>query len=285
MTFKLFNTPPYYDDFDETKNYVRILFRPGNAVQARELTQMQTSLQAQIDRHGKHVFKEGSPVIGGKPTIDESDFIKVESSFIPSSGGATLVTDNYYEEFLGTTILGQTSGVTAKVIDVVPSGTDGPITLYLKYTNSGTDTETKLFQTEEELVSDAIIPRQAKIKTSVEIPTGKGLRFSIPEGVFFVNGHFVYVPSESLIVSRYSLDISTRIVYEIVENTVTIAEDASLGDNALGTPNEAAPGAHRYQILLNLKTQPFSFTEPRDDKFIQLMLIENGFIKQRATTE
>ena len=27
---------PYYDDFDETKNYHRVLFRPGYAVQARE---------------------------------------------------------------------------------------------------------------------------------------------------------------------------------------------------------------------------------------------------------
>ena len=34
-----FNVDPWYDDFDETKNYHRILFRPGRAVQARELTQ------------------------------------------------------------------------------------------------------------------------------------------------------------------------------------------------------------------------------------------------------
>ena len=29
---------PYYDDFDKTKNYLKILFKPGFAVQARELT-------------------------------------------------------------------------------------------------------------------------------------------------------------------------------------------------------------------------------------------------------
>ena len=33
-----FNVDPYYDDFDETKNFHRILFRPGAAVQGRELT-------------------------------------------------------------------------------------------------------------------------------------------------------------------------------------------------------------------------------------------------------
>ena len=47
------------DDFDETKNYHRILFRPGYSVQARELTQLQTSLQAQIDRFGQFAFNDG----------------------------------------------------------------------------------------------------------------------------------------------------------------------------------------------------------------------------------
>ena len=32
------NQSPYFDDFDESKNFHRVLFRPGFAVQARELT-------------------------------------------------------------------------------------------------------------------------------------------------------------------------------------------------------------------------------------------------------
>ena len=43
-----FNTGPYFDDFDPSKNFHRILFKPGSAVQARELTQSQTILQNQI---------------------------------------------------------------------------------------------------------------------------------------------------------------------------------------------------------------------------------------------
>ena len=42
------NTTPYYDDFTESKNFQRILFKPGVAVQARELTQLQSALQNQI---------------------------------------------------------------------------------------------------------------------------------------------------------------------------------------------------------------------------------------------
>ena len=44
-----FNVTPYYDDYDESKEYYRILFRPGYAVQAREVTQLQTVLQKQIE--------------------------------------------------------------------------------------------------------------------------------------------------------------------------------------------------------------------------------------------
>lgn len=40
-----FNQDPYYDDFSDNNNYYRVLFKPGNAVQARELTQLQTTLQ------------------------------------------------------------------------------------------------------------------------------------------------------------------------------------------------------------------------------------------------
>jgi hypothetical protein len=58
-----FNVNPYYDDYDPNKQYYRILFKPGYAVQARELTQMQSMLQSQIYRFGSNIFKEGSIVL------------------------------------------------------------------------------------------------------------------------------------------------------------------------------------------------------------------------------
>ena len=48
-----FNVDPYYDDYDESKEFYRILFRPGYAVQAREVTHLQTILQKQIERNGR----------------------------------------------------------------------------------------------------------------------------------------------------------------------------------------------------------------------------------------
>ena len=67
---KVFGQQPYHDDFNEAKGFYRVLYRPGFAVQARELTQMQTSIQAQIDRAGQYAFKDGSRVIKGQVTLN-----------------------------------------------------------------------------------------------------------------------------------------------------------------------------------------------------------------------
>ena len=45
------NTFPYYDDFNSDKGFHRILFKPGYAVQARELTQIQTVLQNSLKQY------------------------------------------------------------------------------------------------------------------------------------------------------------------------------------------------------------------------------------------
>ena len=47
---KNLNVAPYFDDFNEEDNFVKTLFRPGFAIQARELTQLQSTLQNQIER-------------------------------------------------------------------------------------------------------------------------------------------------------------------------------------------------------------------------------------------
>ena len=66
------NVAPYYDDFNESKNFHRVLFRPGFAVQARELTQLQSILQNQIERFGSHIFQEGTVVLPGGISINNN---------------------------------------------------------------------------------------------------------------------------------------------------------------------------------------------------------------------
>ena len=64
------NVAPYYDDFDKDDNFKKVLFRPGFAVQARELTQLQSTLQDQIEQHSNHIFKEGAMVIPGQLSLN-----------------------------------------------------------------------------------------------------------------------------------------------------------------------------------------------------------------------
>ncbi len=64
------NVSPYFDDYNEDKNFVRVLFKPGVAVQARELTTAQTILQNQIKSVGNFLFKDGSKVTGPSPSVN-----------------------------------------------------------------------------------------------------------------------------------------------------------------------------------------------------------------------
>jgi len=78
-----YNEPPYYDDFDSLNNYLRIMFRPGYPVQARELTQLQTILQNQIGQFADHLFEDGSMIIPGAVSINPKvPYVKIESSFV-----------------------------------------------------------------------------------------------------------------------------------------------------------------------------------------------------------
>ena len=66
------NVSPYFDDFSESKNYKKVLFKPGFPVQSRELTTLQSILQNQIEKFGQYFFKEGSMVIPGGVSFDDS---------------------------------------------------------------------------------------------------------------------------------------------------------------------------------------------------------------------
>jgi hypothetical protein len=69
LTNTTFSTS-YKDDYTDSNRYNRILFNSGKALQARELTQMQTILQKQIERIGNNIFKEGAVVKPGNFVFD-----------------------------------------------------------------------------------------------------------------------------------------------------------------------------------------------------------------------
>ena len=78
------NVAPYFDDYNEpeiggkAQDYYKVLFKPGQAVQARELTTLQSMLQNQVEQFGNHFFKEGAKVIPGDLTyIDKFYAVEV----------------------------------------------------------------------------------------------------------------------------------------------------------------------------------------------------------------
>ncbi len=140
------NVSPYFDDFSEDKNFNRVLFKPGIPVQARELTQLQTILQNQIEKFGQHFFKEGSMVIPGQIGYDALyHAIELEDTFlgIPIS--------DYLKKLIGKTIRGEVSGVEATVVNCVlnTQSDRGHNTLYVKYSKSGNDFVTNVLMMEK----------------------------------------------------------------------------------------------------------------------------------------
>lgn len=128
------NVSPYFDDFNVDNNYYKVLFKPEYPVQARELTGLQSILQNQIEQFGNHIFKEGSVVIPGQPSVDiPFPAVEIEPDFngIPISA--------YFNRILGKRLRGSLSGVSAKVVYVLDQSLSerGTYTLYLQYLESG----------------------------------------------------------------------------------------------------------------------------------------------------
>jgi len=288
-----YNISPYYDDFDESKNYHRIQFRPGHAVQARELTQLQTAFQAQLDRLGQYNFKDGSRVIGGKVTLNtEYDFIKLtDASFTHSSTtynttyqGANLVA------LVGTTITGTgQSGnqVSAFVLQAIAATGSDPATLYIRYINSGGANKTvEKFIAGEVFSNSAGSALFGKVGATGITPVGQGAVVNIEEGSYFIAGTFVYVAGQSLILDKYTNTPSYIIGLNVTETFDTDnSTDPSLTDNALGAPNYAAPGAHRYKISTALIKESLTSPNTTFGNYILLMKINAGVIQVETATK
>ena len=275
-----FNTSPYYDDFDPNKNFHRILFKPGFAVQARELTQSQTILQDQVSKFASHVFQKNTPISGGKLTYNVNCYyVKLQPSF----NGAALDVSTFNDQLIQNT----TGDVIAQVIGTSPVVGGDPDTLVISYISGGHFKDSDTIY----VVGNAGIAASAVITDS----TGKSSVASISEGVFYVVngfnlsqisqtdysiGHFVNVLPQTVILDKYDISPNIRIGLNIFETVYDYVNDVSLLDPADGSPNYQAPGADRYVISLILETRPLQLGD--DQGFIELMRIENGQIKKQV---
>jgi hypothetical protein len=290
-----FNVTPYYDDYDPSSGYYRILFKPGYAVQARELTQMQTALQEQIARFGRNIFKDGTIVIPGQFTLETNEgrpagrgisYVKV-NDYDASNNSVSMNQWNTYinqGKANGNTrleVVGATSNITAKVIQVL-DGTQASTntkTIYVAYTSSSSaNASIKSFQVGETLTANINGTLKTLVVANTANATGKGSRFSISSGVLFAKNHFVAFPDQSIIINRYDANPTARVGFYITEDIVTASQDSTLLDPAQEASNYSAPGADRLALNPTLDVVPID-ASPSVQDFVSLFTIENGIVK------
>ena len=287
-----FNVDPYYDDFDPSKNFHRILFKPGSAVQARELTQAQSILQNQISNFADHIFSQNTPVTGGKVTTNlNCDYVKLQPQFQN--------VDINVSDFLNKEVTDSTGTVLAKVVAYKEGSlidTNEPPTIIINYYSGAQFTDAMTVSCVDGSSTVALTIGQAGGTTC----SGKASTASISQGVFYiVNGYsnsstpnpdgsyskysvgnFVSVLPQTTILDPYGNTPSFRVGLDISENIVTYLGDTSLLDPAVGASNYQAPGADRYQIKLTLVPKQLKLGD--DDSFVELMRIENGVIVKQV---
>jgi len=283
------NVAPYFDDFDPANDYHKVLFKPGYPVQARELTNLQSILQNQIERFGQHFFKEGAKVIPGNTGYSQLYYcIQLENTYqgVPVAA--------YADQLVGTKITGLTSGVTAYV-DYVLDQQDserGNLTLYINYLGSSTQNNaSQTFIDGEELVTTENITSgllgNAVIESgspfAITIPSeasATGSSFQIESGVYFIRGNFVNVNRENLILDQYSSQPNYRIGLFVSEEIINSDLDEELNDNSQGYNNYSAPGADRLKLSVSLFKKPLNDFE--DTNFVELATVVDGKLRTKV---
>ena len=255
---------PYFDDYAEAKKFLRLLFQPGVSLQVRELTQIQTFLQNQISRFGDSLYKDGSLVTGGEISFDNNvyyirlaDSTTNQSSFLNQKIKLVGDTDN---------------NTLAECIAVADSeGTDPP-TLVVRY-----------------MANDKITGTGVNIQIATDSDTtcatagsgtisGLSSVATINDGVYYVNGFFVLVDAQALILEKYNNTPSYKVGLTISESIVTSDDDLTLLDNASGSYNVNAPGADRYKISLILSKN--SLATISHTNFVELLRVRSGQVEK-----
>ena len=280
------NVSPYFDDFDSNNNFYKVLFNPGFPVQARELTTSQSILQNQIEDFGSHIFKNGSVVIPGNLVYDSRyHSVKLNST----NFGVDI--SIYLDKFIGKTITGKISNVSATIEKVVLPTTDPveDITIYVKYIDGNDNFETSTFTDGEALICDENITYgNTTIQANTDFAslinedaTSIGSAASIGKGVFFIRGYFVNVSQQTIVLDYYTNTPTYRVGLKITESFVGAKDDDSLYDNAKGFTNFAAPGADRLKITLSLTKK--LITDLDDTDFVELLRVDSGKLKKIQT--
>lgn len=285
------NRNPYYDDYDVNNQFYKILFKPSFAVQARELTQLQSILQNQVEQFGDNIFKEGSIIKGCNLTeLRTLQFVRManKTGFDPTQYVGEIDPETGFEIYYE--IVGESSGLRAS-IEAAAIGTQTAFpnlhTFFINYLDTAGVNST--FQNNEKL----IIQRKMLNDSGEPVPefednnfaenfaaptdaTGNSFGLKCSEGIIYQKGHFLYVREQLLIISKYTnTPNNISVGFDVTENIVSYLQDSSLLDNANGSPNQNAPGADRLKLVPNLAFKTTAEADA-DPEFFTIARYING---------
>jgi hypothetical protein len=239
-----FNIDPYYDDFDENKRFLKLLFRPGYALQARELTQLQSILQNQIERFGNFILDDGSMVFGGQITEIPTKVVTLTNL----SGGGGIVVGELEDKVIGLSLVGGETSY-AKII----TGIKNPITdedvIYYQFISGESVTGAFSIQGSNDGIT---------FTASASGDISDGLVMFVDSGIRYTNGYFVSHAAQRLGVYESdgsNVDFETpnsSVGFNINKSIVTSEQDSTLKDPASGFFNFNAAGSDRFKIELEI---------------------------------
>ena len=270
-----FNTSPYYDDYNVDDRFLKILFNPGRAVQARELTQIQSILQNQMSASANHIWKNGSPVVGGQVSVAKRDWMQLAT------------TDTTW---LNRVVYGETSGAVA-VIEQLHDDETQPVYYYRVLSGTFAQAENLFtydtvcdggFDVNGDCIDNSWYDSTKLYKAGVIVGTGEALEARVANGVYWLDEFFTPVLAQAIFLDPLSAIPSCKVGFDIEEVIVASTTDPRLLDPASGFYNQNAPGGDRYQKTLSLIKEADSSVA---NKWMWLMDIDLGLIttKYEAT--
>ena len=288
------NTSPYYDDFNDDKRFHRVLFKPGVAVQARELTQLQTILQDQLDKGFGFVLQEGAVITGCAEQNTAVDWIKVNDT----DAAAATIDNTTLVNYVDKEIIGSTSGLKARIIQVetgTVAGDPNLKTLYIKYLNQVSGhTHFATGETLSVYTPNTNTQAEADAGTNLNGYTfvvnningnsiggkyyGKTNRVTLQPGIVFARGAFIKTSRVSVLVDKYNPMIKKHLGFVISEAVTQAATDTTLLDPAQGSFNYNAPGADRLTYTVELKS--YNPTDTKPENFYTYAHFESGAIQR-----
>lgn len=243
------NNTPYYDDFDTEDSFLKILFNPGRAVQARELTQIQSILQNQLSSSADHIWKDGTPVLGAQVGVSKRDYIQLAES---------------NASWLGRVVRGTISnaiGIVEKLHDdeAEPYYYVKPVSGYFNLQSEGLETYDDVCVGGVDPVT-GLCPTNTYFNYSLSnsplvgviTSAGQALEATIENGIFYTNGAFSPVLKQTIFVDYTGVEPTDMVGIQVSESIKTATDNAKLLDPASGFYNQNAPGADRLHLELTL---------------------------------